>query len=191
MIEIGGMPSATATGWRWIRIAPQLRRVRYVGIMRPVRLNTLQHNFTKKETMHHTEHTSALSHEWTTLQNNHEQHEKNALLLKLAAVAVLAAGPALALDAAAAIALLLVLWLQEAILRTIQARLGERILRVERLLREDAAQPGAACQLHTEWLASRPGLAGLLTEYGRNMLRPTVAFPHAVLVLLCMARASF
>ena len=140
--------------------------------------------------MHHAEQISALTREWTTLQNNHEQQEKNALLIKLFAVALLAISPALGLDAAFAVVLLLALWLQEAIVRTVQARLGERILRVERLLREDAGESAAACQLHTEWLASRPGLAGLLAEYGRNMLRPTVAFPHAVLVLICLGWAA-
>jgi hypothetical protein len=140
--------------------------------------------------MHHTEHASALTHEWAILQHNHEQHERNSLLIKLAGVALLAAGPALGLDMLTTVALLLVLWLQEAILRTFQARLGERILRVERLLREGDAQAAAPCQLHTEWLASRPGLAGLLAEYGRNMLRPTVAFPYVALVLIGLAWAA-
>ncbi len=140
--------------------------------------------------MHHTEQASGLTHEWAILQHNHEQHERNSLLIKLAGVALLAASPVLALNVPASVALLLVLWLQEAILRTFQARLGERILSIEQLLREGAAQSAAPCQLHSEWLASRPGLAGLLGEYGRNMLRPTVAFPYAVLVLICLGRAA-
>jgi hypothetical protein len=140
--------------------------------------------------MHHTEHTSALTHEWAVLQHNHEQHERNSLLIKLAGVALFAAGPALALSMPASVALLLVLWLQEAIFRTFQARLGERLLRIERLLREGAAQSAAPCQLHSEWLASRSGLAGLVAEYAKNMLRPTVAFPYAVLVLLCLGQAA-
>lgn len=140
--------------------------------------------------MHHTEQACGLAHEWAVLQHNHEQHERNSLLIKLAGVALLAASPALALSVPASVALLLVLWLQEAILRTFQARLGERILRIEQLLREGAAQSAAPCQLHSEWLASRPGLAGLLGEYGKNMLRPTVAFPYAVLVLICLGRAA-
>ena len=140
--------------------------------------------------MHHTEQASGLAHEWAILQHNHEQHERNSLLIKLAGVALLAASPALALSVPATVALLLVLWLQEAILRTFQARIGERILRIEQLLREGAAQSAAPCQLHSEWLASRPGLAGLLGEYGKNMLRPTVAFPYAVLVLICLGRAA-
>lgn len=140
--------------------------------------------------MQQAEPTSALSSEWTILQHNHEQHERNGLLIKLAGVALLAAGPALGMDVLTVVALLLVLWLQEAILRTFQARLGERILRVERLLREGDAQHAVPCQLHTEWLASRPGMAGLLAEYGRNMLRPTVAFPYAALVLIGLAWAA-
>jgi hypothetical protein len=139
--------------------------------------------------MHQTE-ASALTHEWATLQNNHEQHERNSLLIKLAGVALLAASPALTLSAPASVALLLVLWLQEAIFRTFQARLGERILRIEQLLREGAIQAAAPCQLHSEWLASRPGTAGLLAEYGKNMLRPTVAFPYAVLVLICLGQVA-
>lgn len=140
--------------------------------------------------MHHTEHTSALTHEWAILQHNHEQHERNSLLIKLASVVLVAASPALALSVPVGVVLLLVLWLQEAIFRTFQARLGERILRIEQLLREDAAQSAVPCQLHSQWLASRPGLAGLLAEYAKNMLRPTVAFPYAVLVLLCLGRTA-
>lgn len=140
--------------------------------------------------MHHTEQASALSHEWAILQHNHEQHERNSLLIKLAGVALLAASPSLALSMPAGVALLLVLWLQEAIFRTFQARLGERILRIEQLLREGATQSAAPCQLHSEWLASRPGLAALLAEYAKNMLRPTVAFPYAVLVLICLGQMA-
>lgn len=123
----------------------------------------------------------ALQQEWHTLQNHHEQHERNALLIKLAAVALAAASP-LALPIWSAASLLLVLWLQEGILRTSQSRLGERILRIEQALR--AAAPAAACQLHSEWLAGRPGTAGLLAEYVKNALRPTVAFPYVPLLLL-------
>jgi hypothetical protein len=38
--------------------------------------------------------------------------------------------------------------------------------------------------LHSEWLASRSGVPGLLREYAVSALRPTVAFPYAVLLLL-------
>jgi hypothetical protein len=128
--------------------------------------------------------TSALHHEWTTLQNNHEQYEKNALLIKLLATVLCFAALLLALSPPLAGLILLLLWLQEGILRTSQARLGDRILRIEALLREGEPPVAAAFQLHSEWLATRGTSGGLLAEYARNALRPTVAFPYAVLVLV-------
>lgn len=138
--------------------------------------------------MPHPEATTFAS-EWTTLQNNYEQYEKSSLLIKLGGTALFVAFAALALDAATAVAAMLVLWVQEGILRTSQSRLGDRILRVEQLLRQAAPQTAHAYQLHSEWLASRPGFVGLLAEYGKSMLRPTVAFPYVVLIVLSMGWA--
>ena len=81
---------------------------------------------------------------------------------------------------------MLVLWLQEAILKTFQARLGARLLRVEALLREADARPTQAMQLHSEWLAARPSGTALMREYAGSALRPTVAFPYPLLVLLTL-----
>jgi hypothetical protein len=103
------------------------------------------------------------------------------LLIKLLAVLLCAVGFALALHEVVMVLLLLVLWLQEGIFRTSQARLGVRILRIEQGV---VSGERSAFQLHSEWLASRPGLVGLLAEYGRSTLRPTVAFPYAVLLFL-------
>lgn len=131
-----------------------------------------------------------LAQEWTTLQNNHERYETGALLIKLAGVAAWVAGVAWGLNDKLVGVMLLVLWAQEGIFRTFQARLGERILRVEALIGTNGADQaeGAAFQLHSEWLAARPGFAGLLLEYGKSALRPTVAFPYAVLLLIGLAR---
>ena len=126
--------------------------------------------------------TSAFGHEWATLQNNHEHYEKSCLLVKLSGIAVFIACLALSLDLVVTTLLMLIMWLQEAILRTSQSRLGDRILRIEQLLEQGGALAAPAYRLHSEWLAARPGFAGLLAEYGRNMLRPTVAFPYVVLV---------
>lgn len=130
-----------------------------------------------------TEPTSAIDLEWSTLQNNHEQYERGLLWIKLLAV-ILAAIAFVSGNFAHLMALLIaVLWAQEAIFRTFQNRLSERILRIEALIRDGNHDETAACQLHSEWAASRPGVAGLLAEYARSALRPTVAFPHAVLIL--------
>ncbi len=131
-----------------------------------------------------------LTQEWITLQNNHERYETGALLIKLVGVAAWGAGMAWGLNDKLVGALSLVLWAQEGIFRTFQARLGERILRVESLIGKSEAEQadGAAFQLHSEWLAGRPGGAGLLLEYARSAARPTVAFPYALLLLIGLAR---
>lgn len=129
----------------------------------------------------HTADNAALGQEWITLQNNFEQYEKGGLLLKLLAIVLCAAGFALALHEVLIGALLVVLWLQEGIYRTYQSRLGVRILRIEQGI---VSGERTAFQLHSEWLAARPGMFGLLAEYGASALRPTVAFPYAILLLM-------
>ena len=42
-------------------------------------------------------------------------------------------------------------------------------------------------ELHTEWAAQRPGTVGLVVEYLKQALRPTVAFPYPVLVVVIAA----
>ena len=121
---------------------------------------------------------AGLRDEWLLLQAQHEHYELATLAIKLLAVALLAFLHPYAL----VIPLLAVLWLQDAILKTFQARLGTRLLRLEQDLREGSE--AAAMQLHTEWLASRPRGAALLREYALSACRPTVAFPYAVLILL-------
>lgn len=122
----------------------------------------------------------SLAHEWAVLQNNIEQYERHALWVKLIAVALSAqlgwlGWPLLG------VAIVAVLWLQEAIFRTSQSRLGDRMLALEH-------QIGiGAHQLHTAWHASRPGTLGLIREYLRQSVRPTVAFPYPVLMLVLIA----
>ena len=136
-----------------------------------------------------------LSLEWTSLQNGHEQYEKGGLLIKLTGIALTAAGMALGLKTAVIVVLLLVLWGQEGIFRTFQSRMGKRLLRVEELIvRVGAANEGVPLsananmpfQLHSEWLAGRKGVLGLLAEYATNACKPTVAYPHALLVVVVM-----
>lgn len=120
--------------------------------------------------------------EWQTLQNNHEQHERNALFIKLSSLAIGLAGLAtgVALDWIALLVLLL--WVLEGIFKTYQARLAERLLQVESLLTQEAPKQ-AAMQLSTEWMTQRPGGFGLIVEYALSACRPTVTFPYLPLLL--------
>ncbi len=146
---------------------------------------------------------SALSQEWTTLQNNFEQYEWIGLAVKLFGVALALLGMVLQLSPIVLGAMLLLVWLQEGILRTFQNRLGQRLLHLEALLRDNSTgyvQQGSTptdgvhilpFQLHSQWQATRPGGLKLLGEYAAGALRPTVAFPHAVLVIGILLMAVF
>lgn len=131
--------------------------------------------------------TELLGREWAALHRDSELQERSALWIKLAAVAVAVVALALSFDTVLTMLLLAVLWLQEAIVRTGQARLSTRLLRIEALLRETPPVAGQACQLYSEWAASRPGSLGLVAEYAAKALRPTVAFPYAALLVLLWA----
>ena len=118
-----------------------------------------------------------LQSEWRLLQQQHEHYEFAGLAIKGAAFALLA------LHAPFAFLLLAVLWLQEAVIKTFQSRLGELLLRIEQGMREGAGQP---MQLHTDWLAGRPRGLALMGEYLRNACRPTVAFPYPALMAITL-----
>ena len=124
-----------------------------------------------------------LSQEWQTLQNNHEQYEKGSLLIKLTCLVLWAGGLAANIDPAWIAVLVLMCWFQDGIYKTYQARLAQRLLCVESLIREN--QPNShPMQLYFEWLTLRKRGIGLLLEYAMSACRPTVAYPYAVILLL-------
>ncbi|WP_295750557.1 hypothetical protein [Undibacterium sp.] len=127
-----------------------------------------------------------LSQEWLLLQSQSEQLERSCLLIKLVCVLLFALGLMLTLNWYLAAAFVCILWLQEAIVRTSQARLVARILQLEASLR-DAALAQAETQvfqLHTQWQQQRGGALGLMLEYLKNAARPTVVFPYLALLML-------
>lgn len=130
--------------------------------------------------------TDAIAREWTVLQTQHEQYEFVALGIKLVAVSLFAICLTLGLREELVGLLMFVLWVQDAIFKTFQSRLGERLLQLERALAggdETSVRPFA---LHSAWLAGRHGLSGLLGEYLRSALRPTVAFPYLLLLVVAL-----
>ena len=133
--------------------------------------------------------TEAAAREWETLQPLYERYESSALTIKLLAVALVSVGAAIDMPAPWLVLLCLVLWLQEGIFKTYQARLGARLLLVEQWLAGDlAAATMQAFQLHRGWSAQRAGSVGLVLEYLRSASRPTVAFPYGVLILVAIAQ---
>ena len=122
---------------------------------------------------------NALNEEWLALQSQHERYEALALGVKLAAFAVVVFVP----DPMLALPLLALLWLQEGVLKTFQGRLGERLLVIEAGLKSGE---GAAMQLHSDWSASRPRGLGLVAQYLKSALRPTVALPYPLLMVVSL-----
>lgn len=135
---------------------------------------------------HHDTNESAVR-EWEILQPLYERYEWHALAIKLLAVALFSAGFAIDMQGFWLVLLCLVLWLQDGIVKTYQARLGARLLRIEQWLAGDvAAATLQHFQLHRDWAAQAAGSVDLLREYLRSASRPTVAFPYAVLTLVAV-----
>jgi len=133
---------------------------------------------------------SPVAQEWQILQQEHAQHERNALLIKLAATGIAFISLAVVVDLLLVGILIVMLWLQEAMVRTTQNRLGTRLLQLEAVHRDDAQQTTHAFQLHTNWQANRGSFVSLVCEYLRSTAKPTVAIPYAVLLVILMAALS-
>ena len=130
---------------------------------------------------------SALIQEWSVLQAQSDAYEKHALYIKLMSIGIVAVALLIDQIGFGIVFLLAVLWLLEAIWKTFQSRITERILAVEDALKVQPesidGQGVSPCQLNSEWLAHRHGFAGLITEYLFQAIRPTVVYPHVLLMV--------
>ena len=134
-----------------------------------------------------------LKQEWQNLHQDQERYDRYGLLIKLTATLSTLIAITFVMALWIAILFILVLWLQEGIWRTVQSRSNERIMAVEKALKEVAngAPSTHGMQFYTEWEASRPGTAGLIKEYVVNAVRPTVAYPYVLLIAVVVALALF
>jgi hypothetical protein len=123
---------------------------------------------------------SPLNEEWQTLHQDFERYDRYSLLIKLTAVLSSLIIIGLAINLWIAIIFILVIWLQEGIWRTVQARTAERLLALEEMIKSDDQK--SAMQFYSNWEATRHSAAGLIKEYLLNALRPTVAYPYIILL---------
>ena len=124
--------------------------------------------------------------EWCFLQEQFESYEKHSLYIKLVSILVLCFFLALGAANVYLVVILGVLWLQDAIWKTFQSRLEPRLLTLEQKIRENAQE--YAFQFNTEYQnASKSGLS-LIFEYLSQAIRPTIAFPHVVLIGILLAK---
>lgn len=125
--------------------------------------------------------------EWIILHRDYERYEQFALVVKLFAVGTCLICWLFSLGIVVSNLFVLVLWLQEGIWKTYQRRIGARILLVEKTMVEPASSDNSAFQLYSSWGATRRGAVRLIAEYFSSALRPTVAYPYVVLVLMTLA----
>jgi hypothetical protein len=129
--------------------------------------------------------TKEIETEWSLLQNQFDSYEKYSLIIKLANTGVLSTAYFLDKMGVFTLFLLLILWMQDAIWKTFQSRIEIRLLQLENSIFE--ASDVKVFQFNSQYLKNRPGVAGLISEYAKQALRPTVAFPHVTLVLMQLA----
>ena len=132
--------------------------------------------------------------EWQALHSSHEHYEHFALLIKL--VAIVLTISLLIFDQSIIVTLLMlaILWLQEGIWKTYQARTSNRIALIEQALINTKRDNKnlvvdfntSAFQFYHQWRDSRSGAITLIKEYLKNSVKPTVVYPYVPLMLLAL-----
>ncbi|MFT4519194.1 MAG: hypothetical protein ACI9JM_001585 [Halioglobus sp.] len=124
--------------------------------------------------------------EWCVLQNQFDSYEKHSLYIKLVSIVALLAAEIFAVVSIHVALVLAVLWLQDGIWKTFQSRIEPRLLQLESAIAQESSE--SEFQFNSEYQkVSLSGLS-LIGEYVRQSVRPTVAFPHVVLILLVLAQ---
>ncbi|MBZ9611523.1 hypothetical protein [Rheinheimera maricola] len=123
--------------------------------------------------------------EWLLLQRSFASYDKQAIWLKIVAVATWLC----LLQSTAGLQLQLVaiglFWLHEIMLRVVQQRTAERLLQLEQA---NAQQSEIAMQWHTLWQSQRGGVAKLLSDYAIQLIKPSVAISYISLIILSLAK---
>lgn len=138
----------------------------------------------------------SLEQEWRVLQNQADAYEKHALYIKLLSFIIVATAVLISRGGLVIASVLVILWFQDAIWKTFQSRISDRLLKVEHALKRVSGQSSnidpdiTPCQLNAEWMEKRLGFKGLLSEYMTQALRPTVAFPHVLLIAVILIRSA-
>jgi hypothetical protein len=134
-----------------------------------------------------------LQSEWVTLQTQFDSYEKCSLAIKLFSILICCV-LFFALNAGIwSLLVVAILWLQDGIWKTFQNRIGQRLEVVEQAIQETPhhvpdhiSQMGM--QFNLAWNQSRPGAIDLIGEYIKQALKPTVAYPHVVLIVLVVGQ---
>jgi|TARA_R110002111_G_scaffold142165_4_gene208182 hypothetical protein len=134
-----------------------------------------------------------LQSEWTTLQTQFDSYEKCSLGIKLFSILVCCI-LVFSLNAGIwSLWVVAILWLQDGIWKTFQNRIGQRLEVVEQAIQDNSnstqdqiSQVGM--QFNLTWSQSRPSPIGLVCEYIKQSLKPTVAYPYVILIALVIVQ---
>lgn len=126
-----------------------------------------------------------LHQEWLGLHASYEQSERMSLIIKLFNIAVFLSLVILEQSLWLSLLIIGVIWMLDGIWNTFQSRTEARLMQIEAMSRESNNE-SLAFQFYSEWSQNRPSSADLVQEYLSSAMRPTVAFPHAPLLLLAV-----
>ncbi len=126
--------------------------------------------------------------EWCLLQNQFDSYEKNSLYIKCVNIIVYFSALIVDVISISIVPVLMVLWLQDGIWKTFQSRIESRLLQIERIIAQTGAEN--AFQFNSEYQKTSLSGMSLVGEYVKQSVRPTVAFPHVVLVLLFLIQLA-
>jgi len=124
-----------------------------------------------------------LKMEWLALHKDNEKYEHYSLLIKLITIMLTFIGIIMQQPALLIINFIFILWLQDSILKTYQGRTNERILLLEQAIIDDK-QLTSAFSFYSQWQENRPKSLNLILEYIKSSIKPTVAYPYIVLIIV-------
>lgn len=129
-----------------------------------------------------------LTSEWQVLHYSHEKYEHLALLIKLFSVALTVFTITSSLSCLIAMLLLAVLWLQEGVWKTFQARTSARIEAIENAINtnKNTESKFDAFYFYNHWSQNRPTTTNLISSYIKSALKPTVIYPYLPLMIVVL-----
>jgi len=125
-----------------------------------------------------------LQNEWAIIHRDIESYARFSLLIKLVSILICTLAIVFSIKTFSSIFIILVLWLQDGIWKTFQQRLENRILLIESNIQNK--RDDNPFQLYSEWKNKRLKNILLIKEYCFNSLKPTIAYPYAVLISLLL-----
>ena len=135
---------------------------------------------------------TSFNQQWHTLHDSIESYEQYALIIKLVSITLTVVSFTSSLTTLLTFFFLSILWFQEGIWKTYQARLNDAIINLESLREEnkfDKEENSASINnlpLYSQWQKIRPGSVKLIKEYINNALKPTVVFPYLPLIIIIL-----